>query len=373
MINYYKFIFDIIIIIIFFRLYNDNGNIFVNYFKHKKKYIRPFLYKSFHNIKNIVKNNLYCIYLSNDDNKENDDINTTDSDTSSEISSNINTSCEKDTFDLDLNNFNIKVNKIDSHISNSNQNYSNEINADKAILNKLYNDTIYSKNINTQALTTPNIYSENINSSKAIIEDIYNNHIYSKNVNSDNLEINNGIIKNLKNEIFESKEGIVEDLKTKFLSSDKAHMEILETNKLNTNSLDAILMNSKELISQNIKSQDICSSTGTYKKIIADDIECKDMTIVSDRRKKNSIIYNPVNSDALDNINMVSFKYNDNNQHHIGFIAQDIEKYYPELIKKDTKGYLSVKYLEMIPILLDYNQKMKKSISQLEEKMKDKI
>jgi hypothetical protein len=132
-------------------------------------------------------------------------------------------------------------------------------------------------------------------------------------------------------------------------------------------------MNSKELISQNIKSQDICSSTGTYKKIIADDIECKDMTVVSDRRKKNSIIYNPVNSDALDNINMVSFKYNDNNQHHIGFIAQDIEKYYPELIKKDTKGFLSVKYLEMIPILLDYNQKMKKSISQLEEKMKDKL
>jgi hypothetical protein len=38
----------------------DNGNIFVNYLKHKKKYIRPFLYKSFHNIKNIVKNNLYC-------------------------------------------------------------------------------------------------------------------------------------------------------------------------------------------------------------------------------------------------------------------------------------------------------------------------
>ena len=367
MINYYKFIFDIIIIIISFRLYNDNGNIFVNYFKNKKKYIRPFLYKSFHNIKNIIKNNLYCIHLSNDDNKDNDDISTTDSNTSSETCSN------KDLFDLDLNNFNIKVNNINSNISNSNQNYSNEINADKAVLNKLYNDTIYSKNINTQILTTPNIYSENINSAKAVIEDIYNNHIYSKNVNSDNLEINHGLIKNLKNNLFESKEGIVEDLKTKFLSSDKAHMEILETNKLNTNSLDAILMNSKELISQNIKSQDICSSTGTYKKIIADDIECKDMTIVSDRRKKNSIIYNPVNSDALDNINMVSFKYNDNNQHHIGFIAQDIEKYYPELIKKDTKGFLSVKYLEMIPILLDYNQKMKKSISQLEEKMKDKL
>ena len=134
MINYYKFIFDIIIIIIFFRLYNDNGNIFVNYFKYKKKYIRPFLYKSFHNIKNIVKNNLYCIHLSNDDNKDNDDISITDSNTSSETCSN------KDLFDLDLNNFNIKVNNINSNISNSNQNYSNEINADKAVLNKLYND-----------------------------------------------------------------------------------------------------------------------------------------------------------------------------------------------------------------------------------------
>ena len=101
MINYYKFIFDIIIIIIFFRLYNDNGNIFVNYLKHKKKYIRPFLYKSFHNIKNIVKNNLYCIHLNNND----DDISSIDSDTSSETSSNINTSCDKDFFDLNLTDF----------------------------------------------------------------------------------------------------------------------------------------------------------------------------------------------------------------------------------------------------------------------------
>jgi len=364
MINYYKFIFDIIIIIISFRLYNNNSNIFINYVKYKKKYIKPFLYKSFHNIKNIIKNNLYCIHSSDED------INISGSETSSETCSE--TSSIKDIFDLNLNNFNIKVNNIDTNISNSNKIYSNEINADKAVLDKLYNDTIYSKNINaninnscltnTQILTTSQIYSENINASKAIIEDIYNNNIYSKNISSDNLDINKGEIKNLKSEFIESK----------FLDSDKAHMKILETNKLNTDSLDAILINSKELISQNIQSQDIHSSTGTYKKIIADEIECKDMTIISDKRKKNSIIYNPVNSDALDNINMVSFKYNGNNQNHIGFIAQDIEKYYPELIKKDDKGYLSVKYLEMIPILLDYNQKMKKNISQLEEKINSK-
>ena len=359
MINYYKFIFDIIIIIISFRLYNNNSNIFINYFKYKKKYIRPFLYNSFYNIKNIIKNNLYCFHLSEED------INKSCSDTSSEIYSDTSLEICSDTSSIK----DIKVDKIDSNILNSNQIYSNELNADIAILDKLYNDTIYSKNINsnitnsyitnTHILTAPNIYSENINSSKAVFEDIYNNNIYSKNINSDNLDINNGSIKNLKSEFIESK----------FLDSDKAHMKVLETNKLNTDSLDAILINSKELISQNIQSQDIHSSSGTYKKIIADEVECKDMTIISDKRKKNSIIYNPVNSDALDNINMVSFKYNGNNQNHIGFIAQDIEKYYPELIKKDNKGFLSVKYLEMIPILLDYNQKMKKSISKLEEKI----
>ena len=65
---------------------------------------------------------------------------------------------------------------------------------------------------------------------------------------------------------------------------------------------------------------------------------------------------------------MVSFEYNNDSVNHIGFIAQDIEKYYPELINTDKNGGLSVKYLEMIPLILDYNQNLKKQVITLEKK-----
>ena len=93
------------------------------------------------------------------------------------------------------------------------------------------------------------------------------------------------------------------------------------------------------------------------------------MTVISDKRKKKNIKYNPLSSDMLDNINMVSFEYNDDEENHIGFIAQDIEEVYPELIKKDNDGMLSVKYLEMIPLMLDYNKKLKQKINDLEQKI----
>ena len=39
-------------------------------------------------------------------------------------------------------------------------------------------------------------------------------------------------------------------------------------------------------------------------------------------------------------------------------IFQDIQKYYPQLINVGENGYLSIKYLEMIPLLLDYNKNL---------------
>ena len=93
------------------------------------------------------------------------------------------------------------------------------------------------------------------------------------------------------------------------------------------------------------------------------------MTIVSDERKKNNIIYNPISSEYLDNINMVSFEYKGYTENHIGFIAQEIEKIYPQLIKKDNNGMLSVKYLEMIPLIIDYNKNLKKKISEIEKRL----
>jgi hypothetical protein len=37
---------------------------------------------------------------------------------------------------------------------------------------------------------------------------------------------------------------------------------------------------------------------------------------------------------------------------HFGFIAQEVEKVFPNLVNMDVDGMKSVNYLEMIPLLL---------------------
>ena len=156
----------------------------------------------------------------------------------------------------------------------------------------------------------------------------------------------------------------IDELKNKNIETN-----IIKSDTINTSSLDSILTRSKELISNNISTDKINSESANFTKVISDEIETKDITVVSDMRKKKNILYNSISSDLLDNINLASFKYSGDEENHIGFIAQDIEKHYPQLIKRDKDGYLSVKYLEMIPLLLDYNQKMKKQLIKLQEKL----
>ena len=83
----------------------------------------------------------------------------------------------------------------------------------------------------------------------------------------------------------------------------------------------------------------------------------------------------------IKNIRGVVSKYKDNASMFLGgvpmitsdmtdFIAQDIQKYYPELVHTDENGFLSVKYVEMIPLLLNYNKSMKKEMKDELDKLK---
>jgi hypothetical protein len=58
-----------------------------------------------------------------------------------------------------------------------------------------------------------------------------------------------------------------------------------------------------------------------------------------------------------------TYKY-DPTKTHYGFVAQDIEKIYPELIHND-KNYKSVNYIELIPLLVSKINAMQKEIDQL--------
>ena len=52
----------------------------------------------------------------------------------------------------------------------------------------------------------------------------------------------------------------------------------------------------------------------------------------------------------------------------LGLIAQEVEKVLPELVKTDAKGYKSVEYIQLIPVLLEG---MKEQQRRLEEQQRE--
>lgn len=86
----------------------------------------------------------------------------------------------------------------------------------------------------------------------------------------------------------------------------------------------------------------------------------------------------PINTDISDkimNLKPVEFVFTDDltNHKHYGFIAQELEIEFPELIqiKPDTKynKIKAVNYLEIVPLLVNKIQMMQKEIDQLKDKI----
>lgn len=95
-----------------------------------------------------------------------------------------------------------------------------------------------------------------------------------------------------------------------------------------------------------------------------------DITASSDRRLKKSI--SPLNalwaSDMVREVQPMTFLRKKNDQRGIGFIAQDVEGYAPELIQKDARGYLSLAYPNMVAILWKVVQGLQERLDKLEAK-----
>jgi Chaperone of endosialidase len=54
---------------------------------------------------------------------------------------------------------------------------------------------------------------------------------------------------------------------------------------------------------------------------------------------------------------------------HFGFIAQEVQQVYPNLVKENENGKLSVNYVELIPLLVQANQEKEAKIKALEASM----
>ena len=61
----------------------------------------------------------------------------------------------------------------------------------------------------------------------------------------------------------------------------------------------------------------------------------------------------------------------DLSQTHYGFLAQDVQKVFPELVKEDGTGYLSMNYIELIPLLVEAINLQQKQIEGLKAEVEE--
>ena len=92
----------------------------------------------------------------------------------------------------------------------------------------------------------------------------------------------------------------------------------------------------------------------------------------SDINLKNNIEQIKSDANILKNLNPVSFTFKDDDQNkkHYGFVAQELENLYPELVSNNELGFKTVNYIEIIPILLSQMKNMQHEIDKLKEEIK---
>ncbi|KMQ64344.1 hypothetical protein ACM46_08615 [Chryseobacterium angstadtii] len=98
----------------------------------------------------------------------------------------------------------------------------------------------------------------------------------------------------------------------------------------------------------------------------------------SDKRLKDNIKPLKDLSPNLLNINSYSYTFKENKEGekrsnsqklHYGFIAQEVEKEFPNLVTIDEKGNYALNYIEFIPLLLNELKEQKNEVRELKERM----
>jgi len=115
----------------------------------------------------------------------------------------------------------------------------------------------------------------------------------------------------------------------------------------------------------------IGTSTNLFRHLYVWTVHYGDLIGLSDSTEKENITDLENVFDKIKKIRTVRFDFkpmeigNDSldRKNKIGFIAQDVMKYFPEMVKKDGgNGKYSVNYMEMIPVLLKAVQDLKEIV-----------
>ena len=93
-----------------------------------------------------------------------------------------------------------------------------------------------------------------------------------------------------------------------------------------------------------------------------------DITAYSDKRLKTNVKAISNAFAGIEDIHGVTYTRTDTGEPGMGFIAQDFQKHYPDIVKPTDDGTLSLKYLNIIAILWEQNRELHSRLQSLEAK-----
>lgn len=226
-----------------------------------------------------------------------------------------------------------------------------------------------------------NMYGNEINFNNPTIQDWYLIKANSKNgINiPNNLSLPNGLAVGAQVKANNGELQIINNNKTQsFFNSNNSSINsisgdttfngtvnINKTLGVNTNGVkyDASILNNGGILTNNLYSYgtvQISDDKGNLARILSKD----GVWGVSDKRLKKNI--KPISETELsyiNNIDPVKFNRYDSDDVHYGYIAQDVEKAYPNLVRtNENNDYKSLNYEEIIPIVAGNVKQLKKSL-----------
>lgn len=100
---------------------------------------------------------------------------------------------------------------------------------------------------------------------------------------------------------------------------------------------------------------------------VEEDITAFSTYYTSDRNLKHNITSLNNCYDIIHNLNPVGFKWIKNNEESVGFLAQEVEKIIPSIVKTDNNNYKVLAETKIIAYLVGAIQELDKELRDLEE------
>ena len=174
------------------------------------------------------------------------------------------------------------------------------------------------------------------------------------------------------------------------LSAKRVDTDLLNVNIINAQDINSINLNCEtisgesvigdmvavdKILTNRLRTKNFSSKNSNISNLNAKNIVCTEIAVISDQRLKKDIKKKPINLEDTDHLNCYQYKYinniisldPDDDKLHIGLMAQEVEKIYPEAVSYNG-GKKTVNYIQLIPILIEYIKELRKEVGLLKNK-----